>query len=120
MPNPQFIEQKALSLAEVKSILREIESRDKELNSISNKTKDYLEHFISTSSEQKEVMARKLANLSITRLKDEQIAKIIDFMPSSLNELKAVLASYPNLSLSKKDQENLVEAVKEGIKEKPK
>lgn len=118
MPNPQFIEQKALSLVEVKTILNEIVSRDKELNSISNKTKDYLEHFVSIAPEQKEAVAKKLASLNITRLKDEQTAKIIDFMPSSLNELKAVLASYPNLSLSKKDQESLVEVIKENLTEK--
>lgn len=115
MPNPQFIEHNVLSLAEVKALISEIESRDKELNTISNKTKDYLEHFASTAPEQKEALAKKLTSLNITRLKDEQTAKIIDFIPLNLNELKAILASYPNLSLSKKDQESIVEAVKENL-----
>lgn len=116
MANPQFIEQKALSLAEVKEILKGIEKRDKELNIISNKAKEYLDQFVSLTPEKKEVVAKKLNGLGITRLKDDQIAKIIDFMPLTANDLKIVLLSYPNLSLSKKDQESIVEAIQEFAK----
>lgn len=116
MANPQFIEQKALSLAEVKEALHEIEKRDKELNVISNKAKDYMEIFVSLNSEKKEAVAKKLNGLGITRLKDDQVAKIIDFMPLTANDLKIVLLSYPNLSLSKKDQESIVEAIQEFAK----
>ena len=116
MVNPQFVEMKAVSLSEVKDILQEIEKKDNELNTLSNKTKDYLEQFDSHLTIKKDALSKKLNSLEITRLKEEQIAKIIDFMPNNLNDLKIVLLSYPNLSLSKKDQESIVEVIKEFTK----
>jgi DNA-directed RNA polymerase subunit F len=46
MANPQFIEEKSLSLVDVKATLQAIEKRDEELNYLSNKAKEYLDHFV--------------------------------------------------------------------------
>ncbi len=114
MANPQFIEQKPLSLAEVKEHLVKIESRDKELNFMANKTKEYLDNFAKLSLKQKEELAKKLAGLNLTRLKEEHINKIADFLPRDANELKVVLQAYP-LSMPKKDQDAIAQAVAEFI-----
>ncbi len=112
MPNPQFMEEKQLSLLDVKSILDKTEKRDTTLNYLSGKSKEYVEGFVTFSPAKKEELQRKLAELQLTRLKEEHIAKIIDFLPKTLAELKIVLLAYP-LSMPKKDQESLVQAVQE-------
>jgi len=59
-------------------------------------------------------LKKKLQDLKLTRLKEEHITKIIDFLPATANDLKIVLMAYP-LSLPKKDQDGIVEVVKEFV-----
>ncbi len=113
MVNPQFIEEQHVTLSEVKVAVDKIEKRDKELNYRTNKVKDFLAGFDNILAvEKKEKLQKKLQSLGLTRLKEEHIVKFVDFLPKNLNELKAILAAYP-LSLTKKDQEAIVEAVAE-------
>ncbi len=113
MAAPQLIEQTPLSLAEVKEHLHNIEEKRKEeLNYLSNKVKEYLETFVKLDAKKANDLKRKLVDLDLTRIKEEHIAKIIDFLPSSVDELKVILQSYP-LSLPKKDQESIVKVTKE-------
>lgn len=112
MANPQIQEEKPISLAEVKHILEQLEKRDTTLNHLSLKTKEYLENFVPVSLKKKEELSQKLLGLNLTRLKDEQISKIIDFLPKTADELKVVLQAYP-LSMPKKDQEAIVAVITE-------
>ena len=114
MPSPGFIEEKPLSLVDVKASLQSIEKRDEELNYLSNKAKDHLDHFVILSPDKKEELSKKLSDLNLTRLKEEHICKFVDFLPKDTEELKVILQSYP-LSLSKKDQETIVNAVKDFV-----
>jgi DNA-directed RNA polymerase subunit F len=112
MANPQFIEQKPLALADVQDILEKIEKRDKELNYRSTKSKEYLDSFGGTlTAEKKDELFKKLTDLNLTRIKEEHLMKIIDFLPATVGDLKVVLAAYP-LSLPKKDMDSLVGVVK--------
>lgn len=115
MANPQFIEEKPLSLVDVKTILGKISKRDEEMNYLSNKAKEYMGEFVTLKPAQKEELYHKIADLNLTRLKEEHIMKIIDFLPKTIDELKAVLQAYP-LSMPKKDQESITNAVKEFLK----
>jgi DNA-directed RNA polymerase subunit F len=114
MVNPQFIEQKSISLLEAKEMIESIEKRDKELNYLSNKTKEYLEQFVTITKAKKEELEKNLKNLDLTRLKEEHIAKICDFLPKTVDDLKVVLQAYP-LSMPKKDHEEIVKTVKATI-----
>ena len=115
MANPQYIEQKPLSLVDVRVALENIEKRDQELNFLSNKTKEFLDTFVTLNLEKKQELEKKLVGLNLTRLKEEHIAKIIDFLPKTIDELKVVLQAYP-LSFSKKDQEVIIKTVIEVAK----
>ena len=115
MPSPQFIEEKPLCLADVQAHLHRLEKRDQELGFIAAKCKGYVEDFVTLSLEKKEELFKKLRGLQLTRLKEEHFAKIVDFLPKTVNELKIVLQAYP-LSIPKKDQEAVVEIVKEFVK----
>ena len=111
MANPQFISEEPVSLIEVKHLLEQAQKRDTQLSFVGEKTKNYVEQFVSLSSTQKEELQKKLAGLELARLKPEHVCKIIDFLPQSLQDLKVTLAAYP-LTFPKKDQESIVEAVK--------
>ncbi len=112
MANPQFIEEKPLSLVDVKSLLEQMEKRDKELNFLSNRTKEFVGITVALSPERKEELYKKLSDLKLTRLKEEHFMKIIDFLPKTTDELKVILQAYP-LSLPKKDMEGIVRTVSE-------
>jgi DNA-directed RNA polymerase subunit F len=112
MANPKFIEQENVSLGDVKVTLEKIEKRDEELNYLSNKAKEYLDAFVKLDTKQREELQKKLEGLDLTRLKEDHITKIIDFLPKDIEELKIVLQAYP-LSMPKKDQEEIVKVVKE-------
>lgn len=112
MPSPQFIEERSLSLAEVRAHIQQIEERDGELSFLGNKSKEYDDAFISLNPQQQEQLRGKLSGLNLVRLKEEHIAKILDFLPITVNDLKVVLQAYP-LSFPKKDQEAIVAVIKE-------
>jgi DNA-directed RNA polymerase subunit F len=111
MANPEFISEEPLTLQEVKEILHNAEKRDEELNFLSNKTKEYMDAFVTISGKDRKELHKKLTDLDLTRLKEEHIAKIIDFLPISLEDLRVVLQAYP-LSLPKTQQQSIVDAVK--------
>ncbi len=110
MANPQFIEQKPVSLVDVKSILEDLEKRDEELNYLSKRSKEYVDSFVEISVKKKEELQKKLVDLKLTRLKEEHIIKLIDYLPGDVEELKTTLQAYP-LSLSKKDQDAIIKAL---------
>ena len=112
MVNPQFQEQKAVSLVEVKTLLDDMEKRDAELNYRANKAKEYLAHFVELDMAKKDELLKKILALNQTRLKEEHIMKIVDFLPTTSDELKIILQSYP-LSLPKKDMDAILAVVKE-------
>ena len=114
MAHPQIIEEKPISLVEVRELLSDVEKRDKELNYLSNRTKEYLDAFVTLSKEKKDSLKKKLQDLNLTRLKEEHLAKIIDFLPKTSSELKSILQAYP-LSLAKNDKEEILRVVKEAI-----
>lgn len=115
MPNPKFIEEAPLTLVDVKEALKKIEERDNELTYRSNKTKEYLNFFIDFPKGKKDELYKKLTGLKLLRLKEAHIAKIIDFLPVLIEDLKVILQAYP-VSMPKKDMESIVAVVKEVIK----
>ena len=111
MPSPTFIEEHSLCLVDVCRILETFEKRDTEMNFLSKKAKEYVDIFVIMPVKKKEELQKKLQSLNLTRLREEHIAKIVDFLPKTANELKIVLQAYP-LSLPKNDQESIVNTVK--------
>ena len=76
----------------MKSELEKIKKKDKELNFRAARTEDYLSQ-IAELKKADEIM-EKLTKLSIPRLKENHIKKIIDLNPRSVNELKVILHGY--------------------------
>ncbi len=113
MVNPQFIEERPIGISEVKEILAVVEDRDTTLGYRSTRTKDFIEGLATVlSTKKREELHKKLTALSLTRLREEHIIKIIDFCPGTVGDLKTVLQAYP-LSMPKTDQEAIVQVVKD-------
>ncbi len=112
MPNPKLIEEKPVTLVDLKTDLEKIEKRDKELNYRSNKTQEYINHFVTLTKEKKEELQKKLIDLDMVRLKEAHIIKIIDFLPKDVDELKVILQAYP-VNMPKKDMDSIIALVKD-------
>lgn len=112
MPNPELVEEIPLTAVDVREVLQKIEERDKELNYRSNKTKEYLGLFMPLSQEKKDKLYQKLTGLKMLRLKEAHIAKIIDFLPKTVEELRIILQAY-SVNMPKKDMDSIIATVKE-------
>ena len=108
---PTLVEEKTVTLAEVKKNLAEIRKRDGELNFRANKAEEYLNDLDILSPEKAQELQKKLEGLKISRLKEDQITKIIDLLPTSVEDLKIILQGY-TVSISKKDMEQVISVVK--------
>lgn len=111
MVNPEIIEEKPLCLIDVKTAMKAIEKRDVELGLLSQKTKEYLDAFVKRNSKDAKDLRKGIDDLGITRLKEEHICKIIDFLPETVDEFKIVLQGY-NITLPKKEMEAIIAEVK--------
>ncbi len=111
MVKPEILKEEPITMAEVKKALTDIKKRDEELNFRANKSEEYLNEFVTFSADEALELKKKLEALKISRLKNDQITKIIDLLPTTLDDIKVILSGY-TLSLSKKDMEQVINVVK--------
>lgn len=116
MTAAKLLESRSVTLTQVKVALEEMQKRDTELGYRGTKVKDFIESFPPVlNTKERSDLTKKIEALGLTRIKEEQIIKIIDFLPKTADELRVVLAAYP-LSLPKKDQDAIVGVVGEFTK----
>jgi DNA-directed RNA polymerase subunit F len=111
MVKPRLIEESPMSLAEAREELEKIRERDGELNFRAGKCEEYLNEFVSIKPKDAAELKKKLQALGISRLKEENIVKIIDLLPTTVDEVKVVFQGSV-ASISKKDMEQISGVVK--------
>lgn len=111
----QVISEKPVSMAQLKEELEKIKKRDKELNFRAARTEEYLQHF--TIPKNAEGLAKKIEELKISRLKEEHISKIVDIMPKTIEELKAVLQAY-TLTVNNENLKKIIETISKSTGDK--
>ena len=111
----KIIEEKPITLAEMKRNLVDIEKRDKELNFRANKVKGYLENFGDIYIKDIEKIKKSLIELNIPRLKERHIVKVIDVMPNDIDGLKALFTG-ENITIKEEDMQRIHNIVKEFVK----
>ncbi|MEK6948564.1 MAG: hypothetical protein AABX19_04980 [Nanoarchaeota archaeon] len=89
MADIEIVEQRALSLVDVKEALNLHKEKFKELNFRSQKVEGYVQDFAVIDKEKALELEKKLSE-AVQKLKDRHIKKIIDVMPTDLNQLKTV------------------------------
>ena len=115
--NPKIIEEKPLTMAEVREELSRIKKRDGELNFRANKTEEALNEIMRIDLKQAEELKKKLTDLKIPRFKDIHIDKIVDILPKSVEELNVVLQGY-TITVNKENLKKIVDTVSEYIPKK--
>ncbi|MBW2973574.1 hypothetical protein KY346_04225 [Candidatus Woesearchaeota archaeon] len=110
----QVIEETPITAAEVKTELKKIKSKDKELNFRAQKTEDYLNQVVSDPKKTAELV-KKLESLKIPRLKEQQIMKIADILPTTEKDVKFVLQGY-TLTVTKENMAKIAKVVADFVK----
>ena len=78
-----ILEQTPLTLAEVYELAKSSEKEEK--------IKDFIKKFVTIKPEKAREMKKELEELSIIKIKDKHIVKIIDFMPEDASDLNKIL-----------------------------
>jgi len=91
---PNIVSEKPVTACEVRQELAKIKEKMGSLSSRAMRTVDYLNQTVSLEPKKAKELFEKIAKLNIPRLKEQHICKIIDIMPATENELKAVLQGY--------------------------
>src|SRR3989344_7025333 len=89
MTDIEIIEQKTLSLIDVREMLEEHKKRFKELNFRSTKVENYVTEVATKSKKEAEEIGKKLQE-AVPRLKEKHVKKVLDIMPEDINSLKAI------------------------------
>ncbi|MEK6960401.1 MAG: hypothetical protein AABX47_04460 [Nanoarchaeota archaeon] len=92
---PEIIKETPVSLPEAKGDLERIKRRDGELTFRGTKTEEYLAQFAAVDEKKAKDLYKKIEALDIPRLKEAHICKMIDVMPTNINDLKSILQGQP-------------------------
>lgn len=112
MVKPELLEKRPVSIAEVKDILKKVHKRDEELSFRGGKTEDYVNDVTGLTLKKAKDCMKKVKDLEIPRLKEDQIIKIIDTLPESPEHLKVILSGY-NVTITKDNLKKIVDAIDE-------
>lgn len=94
MTSIKVVSESPITMSDLKEDLKKIKERDKELNFRANKTEEYINMFHVLEAEKAADLREKMRKLDVPRLKEEHIVKIIDMLPASPEEVKAILQGY--------------------------
>ena len=119
MFNPEIVNEKPINISELREELNRIKKRDGELNYRAGKTLEYLGLFVKIDAKTAKDIAQKIEKLGIPRLKDIHVQKIIDLLPSSVDELKMILQGY-TLTINNDNAKKIVDTLKPFILKKKK
>ena len=112
MSKPALLEEKEMSLSEVKEQIDTIKKRDGELNFRGQKLEEYLSSFHMLKAADAKKLRDSIVKLDVPRLKDAHIAKIIDILPTNVEMLKTVFQGQP-VTISSDNMKKIVSTVSE-------
>jgi DNA-directed RNA polymerase subunit F len=95
---------KPLSLSEVNDILSEKQESEK-----INQVKDFAKKFLKIKSEDSKKLNKELEEMGLIKLKQENIAKIIDIMPEDADDVRKIFAE---VSLDENEISKILEVTK--------
>jgi len=114
--NPKIQEEQPINIYDLKKEISKIKKRSKELGIRTGKTEEYLNQFTEIKLTEAVALEKDINKLNVPRLKDLHIKKIIDTLPSSVEELKLILQGY-TLTVNKENIQKIVTTVKKYLPE---
>ena len=115
MSNAEIIQEKPITLVNLRSKLDKVGKKEDELNFRAVKVQEYLKKFAKFDVKKSEEMYKKIEELEIPRLKDRQIVKIIDLMPEDIEDLKTIFSGEIT-TITPENLEKIMSVVKEYVK----
>ncbi len=115
MSRPNILEEKPISLVEVKAELKKIKKRDGDYSFRANKTEEYLNHFANTTQKKAKEIYQGLNDLNIPRFKDVHIIKIIDLLPDTVDDVKVALQGFTTLTVSQENMKKIAKVVSDSM-----
>ncbi|MCX6709589.1 MAG: hypothetical protein NTV63_01375 [Candidatus Woesearchaeota archaeon] len=116
MVDSKTLNEKPMSMSELKEEIVSIKKRDKEVNFRVTQTEEYLESFVHHPAKDIIALKKEIEKMEIPRLKEQHICKIVDILPDNIDDLKTVLEGYP-ITIVDKNLKRIADLVKE-FKEK--
>ena len=110
MIDVNIINENAISMHEVRKLLKKIQKKEEELNYRANKTVEYLNHFDKLKDKEYDELHKKLEGLKVGRIREQQIIKIMDVLPLTPEEVRSVLQHF-NISLNLADLKKIADTV---------
>jgi DNA-directed RNA polymerase subunit F len=111
----QVISETPMPLSQIKEAVDSIKKRDKEPNFRVKKMEEYLNSFSALSTVKSRELIEKLTKLNVPRMKEMHIYKIVDLMPSSVEDLKMILQPYA-LTVNNENLSKILETIKDYVK----
>jgi len=108
MTDIEIIEQKPITILDLKEKLDSKKSSGKELNFRANKVYAYLEEFL--AGRKNSDVYKKISDLKIQKLKERYIIKIIDIMPEDQDSLKSIFVG-ESITLKPEELKQILDAV---------
>ena len=100
-----ILEKKAISLAETKEILEDIDTEK------SKKIKTFIKRFTKIKIENAKKLRLELEKLDLLKLNAENITKIIDFLPEDIDDIRRIFSGN-DVNFSQEELNKIVEIVK--------
>ncbi len=106
-----ILEERPVSWAEVKKVL-EAKAKEKELGYEQKNALEHLKKFCKLGAKANEELTEKLQGIG--KLKERQVAAILNFLPQTLDELRLLFA-YDAAGLSEDEKKTVLAAVKNAL-----
>jgi DNA-directed RNA polymerase subunit F len=119
MSDPKVFEKTPINISILKDELNKIKKRDEELSFRGGKTEEYINEFSVLPVKKANELFEKINSLEIPRFKDEYIHKVIDLLPTSVDELKVILQG-STATVTNDNLKKIVDAVVEVAPKKKK
>ena len=105
------LNEKPVTIYEVKEKLNDIKKRDKELSFRAKKTEEYINNVILLKEKKANELMEELIKANIEKLKPRHIVKIVDILPKDTDSLKILFTNEP-IALKQEEIEQIVQIVK--------
>jgi len=112
MADIKILSETPINLYQLNDELKSIKKRDKELNFRASKTEDYLNSMVQLKEHDE--LYKKLVGLEIPRLREQHMHKIVELLPTTVQDLKVVLQGY-TLNISQENMKKIASLVAEFV-----
>lgn len=112
MSQPVVQSEEAIDMYEVLKELKAIEKRDGTLGFRAEKTKEYITDSKQLTEKRAKEIRDAIVALEVPRMKSDHVAKIIDIMPVSVDDLKNLISSF-NITVKDDYLKKIMEILKE-------